>query len=114
MPARFGDVPFYVGVLKVLGWLLLVGGIVGGAVTGMLALSAAAAFNPNGSPSGVTFFAPFAIGAIGGMLTCLAFQVVAHGLELLLALEDNSRRTAEVLAEIESRTRPATPAGAAD
>ena len=91
---KYSFLPFAARVLKVVGWVVLVGGVIGSIVFGIMMGSA-----ENGAVSGVAAATTGVFAAIGGIIVSFlawVFLLAASELfYLFMDVEENTRNTAE-------------------
>lgn len=111
VPTRFGVLRLVATLFKVFAWIILVGSILGALGVGVLgsmlqetwvdatAIPALLVDGTSGIIIGVILIA-------SGILTFLSLYAAAEGIQVQLAIEENTRLTAALLLRLDEQNRP--------
>lgn len=94
MQKKYSFLPFAAKVLRVVAWIVLVGGVIGSIVFGILTASATNGAT-GGLAGGLAGFFIAAVGVIFSFLTWVFLLTARELLYLFMDVEENTRNTAE-------------------
>ncbi|NWF77369.1 MAG: hypothetical protein HXY36_02045 [Chloroflexi bacterium] len=106
MEKKYRFLPFAARVLRIVGWIILVVGVIGSIVYGIV-MGSAANGTAGGLAGGLTGFFIAVVGVIFSFLTWVFSLASSELIYLFMDVEENTRNTAEGIAIIKEKSRQA-------